>query len=61
MTDESNPNTYEVCMCGDSRDDHGHDPKHPGSTACCCDGCPCFVFEPAEDPGAAPPTGEGAT
>jgi len=23
-----------VCDCGHVEDDHGHDPKHPGSTAC---------------------------
>lgn len=40
---------YDSCMCGDSRDDHGHDPKHQGSTACRCDGCPCFAFELNED------------
>ena len=35
----------DVCVCGDVRDEHGHDTRHPGSTACCCGGCPCIAFE----------------
>ena len=36
----------DVCVCGDNIDDHGHDPKYPGSTACkACDDCLAFEAE----------------
>lgn len=34
-----------VCVCGHAEDEHGSDPKHPGSTACCVSGCKCDFFE----------------
>jgi hypothetical protein len=34
-----------TCHCGHVDDEHGHDPKYPGSTACTIDGCECIAFE----------------
>lgn len=45
-----------ACTCGHSEDDHGHDPKFPGSTQCragstdpekdaMLDDCECICFE----------------
>lgn len=34
-----------ICTCGHVGDEHGHDKKHPGSTACNVDGCKCIAFE----------------
>lgn len=36
------------CTCGHSVEDHGHDPKHPGSSACQDDDCECIAYV-AED------------
>lgn len=36
-----------ACQCGHAIEEHGGDPKHPGSTA--CTECDCIAFEPAED------------
>lgn len=33
------------CHCGHVADEHGHDPDHPGSTACTIEGCDCIAFE----------------
>ncbi len=35
----------ETCTCGHAPEEHGHDPKFPGSTACTIEGCGCIVFE----------------
>lgn len=37
-----------ACACGHSEEEHGHDPKYPGSTACteCKD---CVAFESDEE------------
>lgn len=35
----------DTCICGHARDDHGHDPEYPGSTACRDDDCDCIAFE----------------
>jgi hypothetical protein len=32
-----------ACTCGHAIEEHGHDPKHPGSTA--CTQCECIAFE----------------
>lgn len=40
-----------VCACGHSLDDHGHDPKFPGSTACRDDDCDCIAFEQEDTDG----------
>ncbi len=40
-----NPN----CTCGHTEEEHGDDPKHPGSQACTIEGCDCFQFEEDED------------
>lgn len=37
------------CTCGHVEDDHGHDPRYPGSTACGMDGCDCIAYESATD------------
>ena len=40
----------ETCTCGHPADEHGGDPKYPGSTACGVEGCSCIAFEEkAED------------
>lgn len=36
----------EACSCGHAVEEHGHDPKHPSSTA--CTECDCIAYE-AED------------
>ena len=33
------------CTCGHVQDEHGHDPKYPGSTACNIEGCDCCAYE----------------
>jgi len=38
----------EPCMCGHAPEEHGGDPKHPGSTACTAEGCPCICYEADE-------------
>jgi hypothetical protein len=40
-----------ACICGHSIEEHGHDPKYPGSTACQVEGCECFAWEPGDDEG----------
>jgi hypothetical protein len=39
----------DPCVCGHVRDEHGHDPKYPGSTSCNIDGCDCDAFEQADE------------
>lgn len=39
----------KTCVCGDAKDEHGHDPEHPGSTACAVEGCDCIAYEADED------------
>lgn len=39
-----------TCQCGHVDDEHGGDPKYPGSTACNVKGCDCIAFDQAEDP-----------
>jgi hypothetical protein len=36
-----------ACTCGHSHEEHGGDPKYPGSTA--CDECDCVAYECSED------------
>lgn len=38
-----------ACYCGHVEDEHGGDPKYPGSTACTIKGCPCCCYEEEED------------
>jgi hypothetical protein len=38
-----------ACYCGHAEEEHGHDPKHPGSTACLICSCEAFEEEPEED------------
>ena len=38
-----------ACHCGHAIEEHGHDPRHPGSTACSIEGCDCIAFEEADD------------
>jgi len=33
------------CTCGHTGEEHGGDPKYPGSTACSIDDCDCIAFE----------------
>jgi hypothetical protein len=35
----------EACTCGHEVEAHGHDPKHPGSTACTEEDCDCCAYE----------------
>ena len=39
----------KACVCGHSEEEHGHDPKYPGSSACQAEGCDCIAYE-AEEP-----------
>jgi hypothetical protein len=39
-----------ACTCGHSKEEHGHDPEYPGSTACQAEfergeACDCIAFE----------------
>lgn len=34
------------CVCGHAIEEHGHDKKHPGSTA--CNECGCIAYEADE-------------
>ena len=36
-----------TCMCGHSKEEHGHDPRHPASTS--CTECTCIAYEADED------------
>ena len=33
----------DACACGHAIEEHGHDPKYPGSTACV--ECDCIAYE----------------
>lgn len=37
------PDVWTSCICGHAFEEHGHDPKYPGSTA--CTECSCIAFE----------------
>lgn len=41
----------KACTCGHSIEEHGHDPKYPGSTACTEDDCECCAYEAEDDSG----------
>jgi hypothetical protein len=44
------PGTAMSCTCGCAREEHGHDPDYPGSTACTnCEDCIAFEEDPLED------------
>ena len=34
-----------ACTCGHAPEEHGGDPKYPGSSACQAEGCDCIAFE----------------
>lgn len=36
-------------VCGHAEEEHGHDPKYPGSTACQVEGCSCIAWEPENE------------
>jgi len=36
-----------ACTCGHAPEEHGGDPKYPGSTA--CTECDCIAYEQGED------------
>jgi hypothetical protein len=47
-----------ACTCGHAREEHGHDPKYPGSTACRGDSlnedddlepCDCIAYDPEDE------------
>jgi len=38
----------EPCNCGHAIEEHGHDPKYPGSTACQIEECDCIAYEADE-------------
>lgn len=39
-----------ACMCGHAKEEHGHDPKYPGSTSCTeCPDDGCLAFEEDEE------------
>lgn len=35
----------DTCECGHALEEHGMDPKYPGSTACSVEGCDCIAYE----------------
>jgi hypothetical protein len=37
------------CTCGHAPEEHGHDPKYPGSTACSAEDCECIGYEDSGD------------
>lgn len=41
-----------ACTCGHAREEHGGDPKFPGSMA--CTECDCIAYEEADDEDADP-------
>jgi hypothetical protein len=36
---------FEPCQCGHAIEEHGHDPKYSGSTACHVEECDCIAYE----------------
>lgn len=38
-------NPRGACTCGHAAEEHGHDPEHPGSSACSVEGCECIAYE----------------
>lgn len=38
----------EPCVCGHSVEEHGDDPKYPGSMACNIEECGCIHYEADE-------------
>jgi hypothetical protein len=42
-------NESTACTCGHAPEEHGGDPKYPGSTACQADGCDCIAYEAGDD------------
>jgi hypothetical protein len=40
-----------ACTCGHAPEEHGGDPKHPGSTACQIEGCDCIAYDEEEGDG----------
>ena len=38
-----------ACTCGHAPEEHGDDPRYPGSTACQAEGCDCIAYEAGED------------
>jgi hypothetical protein len=41
------PNELSPCTCGHAIEEHGHDPKYPGSMACTV--CDCIAYEAEEN------------
>ena len=39
-----------TCSCGHVDDEHGQDPKYPGSSSCTIEGCECICFELDDEP-----------
>lgn len=49
----------DPCTCGDAPEEHGRDPRYPGSTGCNAPGCECVAYEAdPEDSEAATPDPE---
>ena len=48
---------YWPCTCGHAIEEHGHDPRYPGNTACTI--CGCIAYEADESAEDDPSTGEG--
>lgn len=46
----------DPCTCGDAPEEHGRDPRYPGSTGCNVPGCECVAYEadPADSEAATP-------
>jgi hypothetical protein len=38
----------KACVCGHAEEEHGYDPKYPGSTACQVEDCDCIAYEADE-------------
>lgn len=47
MSDQPQFSSKEMlpCTCGHSPEEHGDDPKYPGSTACSAADCDCIAYE----------------
>jgi hypothetical protein len=38
-----------TCTCGHDEEEHGGDPKYPGSSKCNIEGCDCVCWEEDEE------------
>jgi len=38
-----------ICTCGHDEEEHGGDPKYPGSSKCTIEDCDCLCFEEGDE------------